>query len=190
MWLIVIKMAKPIKPKVLELPEGVDVSIDGSIVTIKGPKGELTRDFKHPSIRFEIADDKLVVKTVNKKPTKRDKMFINTFAAHLRNMIVGVTKGYVAKLKICSGHFPMNVSISNGKLIIKNFFGEKIPREAKLYNDVNVNIDGEFVIVKGINKESVGQTAANIEQSTRIKNRDRRVFQDGIWIVEKTHPEE
>jgi large subunit ribosomal protein L6 len=108
-----------------------------------------------------------------------------TFVAHLKNMVKGVTQGYTCRMKICSGHFPMNVSITNNELIIKNFLGEKVPRTVKLAKDVQFKIEGAEIIITGIDKEKVGQNAANIEQLCRVTNRDRRIFQDGIYIKGK-----
>ena len=102
----------------------------------------------------------------------------------------GVLKGYEAKLKICSGHFPMTVSTDTEKVTIKNFLGEKVPRHSSMMKGVEVKVNGNEVIVTGIEKEAVGQTAARIEQSCRITNRDRRIFQDGIWIIRKPQVKE
>ena len=100
-------------------------------------------------------------------------------------MIKGVTDGFVYQMKVVYSHFPMKVSVKGNELVIENFLGEKHPRKAKLYGDVKVNVKGDTVTVEGINREEVGQTAANIEHATRVKNRDIRVFQDGIYIVSK-----
>ena len=100
-------------------------------------------------------------------------------------MLDGLSEGFKYKLKICSGHFPMSVNVEGSKLKIKNFLGEKIPREATLLKGVKVEVKGNEISLEGSDIEKLGQTASNIEQSTRITNRDRRVFQDGIYIVEK-----
>ena len=104
-------------------------------------------------------------------------------------MINGVLNQYTYTLKICSGHFPMNVSVVNDKVIIKNFFAEKIPREAKILPKVEVKINGDIITVKSADRELAGQTASNIEQACRITNRDRRIFMDGIYITSKANKE-
>ena len=76
----------------------------------------------------------------------------------------------------------MSVSVDKNRVIIKNFLGEKTPRSAKILEGINIKVEGFDVIVTGIDLEKVGQTAANIESACRITNRDRRVFQDGIYI--------
>ena len=106
-------------------------------------------------------------------------------AAHIKNMITGVTKGFTYKLKIVFTHFPVQVTVEGDKVVIRNFLGERAPRVAKIMPGVKVEVTKEDVIVKGIDIEAVGQTAANIEQATRIKEKDLRVFLDGIYIYEK-----
>lgn len=108
-----------------------------------------------------------------------------TIAAHIRNMIKGVTKGYTYRLKIVYAHFPMKVTVKGDTVVIENFLGERAPRYAKILPGVKVEVKGEEVIVSGIDKEKVGQTAANIELATRVRGFDIRKFQDGIYIVSK-----
>ena len=100
-------------------------------------------------------------------------------------MFKGANEGFEYKLKILYSHFPMKVDVKEDNLVVDNFLGEKHSRKAKLIQGVEVKINGQDVNVTGIDKEKVSQTAANIEQATRIKNLDPRVFQDGIYITEK-----
>lgn len=165
------------------VPHGANAEIVDTMLRLKGPKGELARDFKNPKVRVEKKETNIVISAAN--ATKKEKTIIGTFAAHIKNMMKGVTQGHKYTLKICSGHFPMNVSISGRDFIVKNFLGEKVPRVLKMKEGVNVKIEGQDVIVEGISKEITGQTAADIEKLTRIRGRDERVFQDGIYITEK-----
>jgi len=100
-------------------------------------------------------------------------------------MITGVTKGFTYKLKIVFSHFPINVSVKGDRVIIENFTGERNPRKARIRGEAKVRVKGDDVIVTGIDIEEVAQTAANIEQATNIKNKDPRVFLDGIYVYEK-----
>jgi len=168
--------------KVIQIPELVEVRVDKKIY-IKGPKGEIGKDLLQPGIDFLVEDRKITI--TSKKSTKKVKRVINTIAAHVKNMINGVLKGYEYRLKMCSSHFPMNVSISGNELIIKNFLGEKFPRTMRIKEGVDAKVVKDEIILSGIDKETVGQVAADIEQLTRITNRDRRVFQDGIYITQK-----
>jgi large subunit ribosomal protein L6 len=148
---------------------------------VKGKLGELTRHFKLNEVKLQQTHDKIVVSMKN--PRRKEKAYVGTIAAHVRNMIVGVTQGYEYRLKIIYAHFPINVSVEVNRLVIKNFAGEKTPRYAKIIEGVKVDAKGQEISVSGIDIEKVGQTSANIEQATRIKKRDLRVFQDGIYLI-------
>ncbi len=168
----------------VELPKGATCTVQGNNqVTMKGPKGEVSRGFAH--MRVTITADGAAVVISAKDATKAEKTMIGTFQSHLRNMVKGVTEGHTYRLKICSGHFPMNVSVAGSEFIIKNFLGEKVPRKVKLRQGTTVKVESQEVIVEGIALEQVSQMAADIEQLTRIRNRDLRVFQDGIYIISK-----
>ncbi len=173
--------------KKVEIPEGVEVEIEGFKVKVKGEKGELERDFDSPVYRklIKIEKDGNVVKVSSESDRRKIKAMVGTIAAHIRNMIKGVTKGYKYTLKAVYVHFPMTLELKGDEVHIKNFLGEKTPRIAKIVGNVKVSINGQEIIVEGINKEEVGQTAANLEQATIVRNRDRRIFQDGIFLVSK-----
>ncbi|MEW6063185.1 MAG: 50S ribosomal protein L6 [Nanoarchaeota archaeon] len=177
-----IKMKNKIE-EVVQLGENLSAEILGSTLTIKGPKGQVSKILFDPKIKVNV-DDKRILFSCN-KASKYDSSKINSFVAHVKNMIKGVTDGYEAKLKICSGHFPINVSVERNKIIIKNFLGEKVIRDASILDGVEVKVSGDVIHVKGCDIEKVGQTAANIEKSTYIAKKDRRIFMDGIFIIEK-----
>ena len=109
----------------------------------------------------------------------------NTYKAHIHNMLRGVQNPFVYTLKACSGHFPMTTKVDKNQVIITNFLGEKTKRKAKIVEGVTVNINGIEITVEGIDLEKTGQTAANLEKATKIKGRDRRIFQDGCFIISK-----
>jgi len=167
----------------LQIPTGLDVSIEQSILKMKGSKGTVERDFSHPSITLTKENNAVVLTA--EKVGKREKAMVYTIVAHIKNMFKGVQEGHTYRLKICSGHFPMTLQISGNSVTVKNFYGEKVPRVYLYDKDVKVKQEGDFLIVEGISKEKTGQTAASIEQLLRITNRDRRIFQDGIYIIDK-----
>ncbi|WP_297549309.1 50S ribosomal protein L6 [Thermococcus sp.] len=167
----------------VEIPEGVEVTVEGNTVKVKGPKGELQRELKYPGVKIFTEDGKVVI--YKEFPRKKDIAIARTFKAHIANMIKGVTEGFTYRLKVVYSHFPISVKVQGDEVIIENFLGEKAPRRAKILPGVTVKVRGQEIVVEGIDKEAVGQTAANIEQATRITKWDRRVFQDGIYIVEK-----
>ena len=169
----------------VEIPENVNVSINGLKVRVEGPKGVLERDFSHArGVIIRLEDRKIVVETYF--ANRRRKALVGTIAAHINNMILGVTKGFRYKLKIVYSHFPISVKVQGKEVIIENFLGEKAPRKARIVgDDVTVKVTKDDVIVEGIDIEHVGQTAANIEMAAKVKGLDRRVFMDGIYIYER-----
>ena len=175
-------MAKIEKIKAeIKIPDNVMVSITENTIHIKSEKGELTRYFSHPKIELKLNGK--VIEINGKEVRRKEKALIGSISSHLRNMIKGVTKGYEYKMKTVFSHFPIKTMIEGNKFVIQNFLGERSPRHAEILNGVSVEVKGEFVTLKGIDKEKVGQTAANIERATRVKNRDIRIFQDGVYLV-------
>lgn len=169
----------------LDIPEKVEVTYSHPALVVKGPKGTLTRDFSHPRLKMSVDSGKVVTRC--SLPRKREKALVGTWIAHARNMIIGVTEGFEYRLKILYAHFPVKVTFDKkaSMLVITNFMGEKSDRRARVLDGVNVRIDSDQVILSGIDREKVGQSAANIEISTKVKGFDIRVFQDGIYITHK-----
>ncbi|MBR9689471.1 MAG: 50S ribosomal protein L6 [Candidatus Altiarchaeota archaeon] len=168
----------------LEIPEGVSVVVTGKAVKVTGPLGTLERDYAFmPLVKFSNDAKTFTLNTPRER--KHDKMFLNTAKAHVSNMIVGVTKGFKYKLEIVHVHFPIRVNIQGNDLIVENFVGSKVPRKSWKHADVKVEVKGSSVFVEGMNKEHVGQTSANLEQLTHIRSKDRRIFRDGIYLVER-----
>ena len=166
-----------------DIPDNVNVKVEKGIVTVSSSGKDVSRDFSHKQVRISVKENKVVVSF--KKGTRREKMMARTFLAHIKNMFKGATQGHVYKLKICSGHFPMNVTLKGNDFSVTNFLGEKKPRIMKIKNGASVKIDGDHIIVEGTSKELTSQTAASIEKLTKIKGRDLRIFQDGIYIIDK-----
>lgn len=168
----------------VEIPEGVSASIDGETVTITGPKGSVSRDFV--SARHDILQEGGALLVRIDVPRRKEKALAGTWNAHLNNMVKGVTDGFKYTLKALYSHFPMTLAVKGNQLIVTNYFGERVPRSANILSGVDVKVQNKTeIVVSGIDKEAVGQTAANIERSTTVKKRDRRVFQDGIYLIEK-----
>ena len=165
------------------IPEKVTVTIINGLFTVKGPKGEVSRNFIFPKVAITQQENKIIFNTL--KPTKREKAAIYTTEAHLKNMFAGFLNGVVYKLKICSGHFPMKVTLKNNILEVKNYMGETVPRTLKIKPGVEVKIAEPEITVTGVDKEFTSQIAAAIEQMTRRSSFDRRTFQDGIYITSK-----
>ncbi|HDN01698.1 MAG TPA: 50S ribosomal protein L6 [Candidatus Bathyarchaeota archaeon] len=174
-------------PLTVTIPEGVEVHIEKDTVKVKGPLGELSRTFNGRILEVKKKGD--TVEIIPKGARKFHKAYRGTIAAHIRNMITGVTQGFKKKMIMVYSHFPMKIEIDKdrGLILINNFLGERAPRVAKIVGNVKVYMEGDDkIVIEGINIEEVGQTAANIRQATKIKKKDPRVFQDGIYY----YPEE
>jgi large subunit ribosomal protein L6 len=169
--------------QIIKIPEGIGAELKGAVLTIKGPEGENKRTFEIPKLVFEKKGDEITIG--NEKATKREKKRMNTIKAHIKNMIKGVQKKFEYKLKICFTHFPITVEAKENDITIKNFLGEKIPRKVKLPQGTEIKIEKAIITITSLDKELAGQAAANLEKATRIKMKDRRVFQDGIFITNK-----
>ncbi len=167
----------------VKIPDGARVEIDAKHITVTGPKGSVRKAFVSPYLKMAAEGDVVVFSF--RIFTKREKTLLGTYKAHLRNMFKGVTLGHEYEMKICSGHFPMTISYKDGMFSVRNYLGEKVPRQRTLSKDVEIKVEGDRVHLKGSDKDLVSQNAALIEQLTRRSRFDRRVFQDGIYIVKK-----
>ncbi|MBI4143409.1 50S ribosomal protein L6 [Candidatus Woesearchaeota archaeon] len=167
----------------IELPDGVQSSVNGRILVIRGTKDEVRREIKQKNVSIQANGSKIMLESGSE--TKKDKKIIGSLTAHIKNMIRGSMQSHTYVLKVCSGHFPINVSVANKRLVVKNFLGEKIPRELELKNDASIKVEGELIYVTSPSKETAGQVSADIEQLTRRPGYDTRVFQDGIYIINK-----
>ncbi len=172
----------------VEISEGVEVSFEGAKLTFKGPKGELSREFRHPKIKLEKKDGKIVMSSEDEK--KKVKAMMGTWRAHMKNMETGVSKGWTCSLKLVYAHFPVKLEQKDSRLVIKNFLGAKSDRGAEILEGVEMKLEGDDVKLSGPDKEKVGQSSANIERATHVKGYDRRVFQDGIYSLGKPVPME
>lgn len=167
----------------VHVPDNTTINLEGTKVTVTGEKGSLTKEFRNPNINLKTKDHVITITSGSKR--KRDLACLGTVRAHIKNMVVGVNEGIKYNLKIVFSHFPMTVKVEGNKVEIDNFLGEKKPRYAPILEGAQVSVNGADVSVSGLDIRAVSQTAANIEQVTRIKNLDPRVFQDGIYITLK-----
>jgi large subunit ribosomal protein L6 len=160
------------------------VSQDGNILSIKGKAGLVSKDFTKLPATIKIENEKIVVKPYGSR--KKDLAVVNTAASIIKSMIKGSESGFTYKLKIIYAHFPISVKVKGKEVHVENFFGERSPRVCRIVGDsTKVSVVGEDVIVQGPSLEHVSQTAANIELSTRIKDKDQRVFLDGLYIYSR-----
>jgi large subunit ribosomal protein L6 len=167
----------------ITLPEDVDAEVDHLELTVEGPNGSVTRRLWYPDVTVSVEDDAVVIES----PAEDAKTAatLGTFESHVRNMIQGVTDGWTYRMQVHYSHFPMQVQVEGDEVVVQNFLGETAPRRTAILGDTEVEVDGEEITLTGSDKEAVGQTAGSIEQLTRVTDKDNRVFQDGVYIVEK-----
>ncbi|MBI5228346.1 50S ribosomal protein L6 [Candidatus Micrarchaeota archaeon] len=160
----------------VEITDGVNVQVNGTTVTAKGPGGEVKKILS-PLVSVKVEGKKIEISSA-------DKALANTVEAILTNMVHGAKSGYKKNLKLLYAHFPITIEVKGKDLTVKNFLGEKMARKTVIIGNTKVEAKGQNVTISGPDKEAVGQTLANIRTAMRIKEKDGRVFQDGIFEVE------
>merc|ERR1712054_277601 len=166
-----------------------DVEIRSRTVTVKGPRGTLTRSFK--TVAADIYGNKAAKKVTIEVwfGTSKQNAVLRTVMTHIKNMMIGVTKGFQYKMRFVYAHFPVNVNISDEKDVIeiRNFLGEKVIRRVPMLEGVTVDRSEvkDEIILESNNVENLGISASQIQQCTKVKNKDIRKFLDGIYVSEK-----
>ncbi|GAB7009537.1 50S ribosomal protein L6 [Halorubrum trueperi] len=167
----------------IEIPDDVSAETDHLELTVEGPNGSVTRRLWYPDVEVTVEDGVVAIATENEDA--KTNATVGTFESHVANMVHGVTDGWEYTMEVYYAHFPMQVSVEGDEVVIENFLGERAQRRTPIRGDTDVQVDGETVTLSGSDKEAVGQTAADIEQLTKVTDKDTRVFQDGVYIVEK-----
>ncbi len=162
----------------MEIPESVNVHIENNVLKVKGPHGEVQRTLS-PFVTVNVNGRDIVV-------DGRGKAIINTTKAHLRNMLKGAKEGFRIKMKLIFAHFPITIEIKGKDVTIKNFLGEKQARKTTVIGNTKIEVKAkeQEVTFSGPDKEAIGATIANMRSAMRIKEKDGRVFQDGIYFTE------
>ena len=167
----------------LEIPEGVTVTYDRPMITVQGPLGKTWKSFKKIPVTIDVKEGKVLFKAQGTRDKNR--AIMNTARSLIRNLCEGVVEGYTIKMKIVFSHFPITVKVDGKTVLIENFQGERAPRKTKIWGETKVVPKGDDVIITGHVLTDVSQTAAEIENGSRVKNKDHRVFLDGVYKFEK-----
>ena len=150
-------------------------------LTVEGPNGSVTRRLWYPDVSVHVEDGEVVIAT--EADDAKTASTVGTFESHVENMFYGVTEGWEYEMEVFYSHFPMQVSVHGDEVVIENFLGERAPRRTTIHGNTDIDVDGESITLRGPDIEAVGQTAADIEQLTRVTDKDIRVFQDGAYIT-------
>jgi len=177
------KMAEKQVEKKVELPEGFKAEVEGNRVLVSGSGKQAEKTFKANRVSFKQENGSIVI--TGKPASRKINAVVNTIVSHINNMVQGLSAEYTYRLKVVYSHFPMNIAVKGNIVEINNFVGEKKARTAKIVEGVSVTAKGKEITVKSHSKEAAGQTAANIENAAKVKGKDKRIYQDGIFIVEK-----
>ena len=167
----------------IDIPEGINVTVDKHMMGFQGPLGKTFKSFRKIPINVEVAEGKITLKALGTR--KRDYSILHTARSLIRNICEGLTEGYTIKMKVVYAHFPITVKVDGKTILIENFQGERAPRKTHIVGNTKVIPKGEDVVLTGEVWTDVTQTAANIELKTKVKNKDHRVFLDGIYIYDK-----
>jgi len=188
----IVKMRDVLKTEELEIPDGVTVAIKSRVITVTGPRGTLTKNVRHVNMDIRLLKGKtnqvtLAVWQGNRKHVA----CLRTIKSLINNMITGVTKGFLYKMRAVYAHFPINCIIQEeGRALqIRNFLGEKIVRNVEMLDGVTVSeskAQKDELILEGADIQNVSQSAASIQGMCRVRNKDIRKFLDGIYVSEKT----
>ncbi|KAK0230930.1 ribosomal protein L6, alpha-beta domain-containing protein [Armillaria fumosa] len=175
----------------LEIPEGIDVSIKSRLITVKGPRGTLTKNVRHVDMDIRLIKGKTAKVTLAVwQGGRKHVACLRTIKSLITNMITGVTKGFQYKMRSVYAHFPINCIIqeSGHALEIRNFLGEKTVRHVSMLDGVVVaesKAQKDELILEGNDIDNVSQSAASIHGICRVRNKDIRKFLDGIYVSEK-----
>jgi len=167
----------------LQIPDDVTADVDHLDLTVEGSNGAVTRRLWYPDVSVDVEDEMVVISS--EADDAKTTATVGTFESHVQNMFHGVTEGWEYEMEVFYSHFPMQVTVEGDEVVIENFLGEKAPRRTTIHGDTDVAVDGEELTISGPDKEAVGQTAADIEQLTKVAGKDTRVFQDGVYITHK-----
>ncbi|MDD3711288.1 MAG: 50S ribosomal protein L6 [Patescibacteria group bacterium] len=143
----------------IKIPAGTQVNIDKGFITVKGPKGELKQELIK-AVKVEMNDNNELIVSINNPEDKKERSFWGLFRALVNNMVIGVNDGYQKKLEIKGVGYKVAV---NGNKINLNL-GFSHPVEFPLPDGVSAVAEGNFLTIIGIDKQLVGELAAQIRK--------------------------
>jgi large subunit ribosomal protein L9e len=163
--------------------------LKGRHVTVKGPRGTLERDLSHQDLEVTKLDDH-TIKVVKWFGLRKEIASIRSVCSAVENMITGVTKGFQYKMRLVYAHFPINAVLTNSTDVeIRNFLGQKKVFRVKMRKDTKItkstDVKDQLVLV-GNDLDAVAQSAADVQQACKVRNKDIRKFLDGIYVSERS----
>ncbi|ROT36971.1 ribosomal protein L6 [Sodiomyces alkalinus F11] len=171
----------------------VKVHIKSRHVTVEGPRGKLQKDLSHLAVNFGRPEPNVISIELH-HGSRKGVATLRTVRTLINNLIIGVTKGFKYKMRYVYAHFPINVNVEKNtetdlyNVEIRNFLGQKIVYNVTMHPGVDVEISKtqkDELILTGNSLENVSQSAADIQQVCKVRNKDIRKFLDGIYVSEK-----
>lgn len=168
----------------IEIPNGISAYIHDKTLVTRKDNNEIRRRL-NARIAVDIKGNKIILSS--KKFSRKEKKIFGSFKAHIRNMIKGLEDKFKYQLQVVAVHFPITVSHdkNTNELVIKNFLGEKKDRRIKIIPGIDVKVNKDIIDIESVDIEKAGQMASNIEKGTKVRKKDRRIFQDGVFIIKK-----
>ncbi|KAF4574991.1 hypothetical protein EYR40_005275 [Pleurotus pulmonarius] len=185
------QMRDVLQTEELVIPSDVTVTIKSRLITVTGPRGTLTKNVRHVNMDIRlIKGSKDQVSLAVWQGGRKHVACLRTIKSLINNMITGVTKGFLYKMRAVYAHFPINCIIQDdGKTVeIRNFLGEKAVRHVSMLDGVVISeskAQKDELILEGNDIDNVSQSAASIQGICRVRNKDIRKFLDGIYVSEK-----
>ncbi|MCL4378943.1 MAG: 50S ribosomal protein L6 [Candidatus Marsarchaeota archaeon] len=168
----------------LKIPDGITANVDGDVISVKGSLGENRRKFNSSLLGVSVGQDGITIKATElKELRKKAEVSERSLAKEISNDMAGVAKYFEIRMQSLHAHFPLTSEVKDGVVLIKNIAGERSPRTAKIAGGTKVEIKGQDLRIYGTMLDDVTQTAANIRKACKIRHRDERVFQDGIYYA-------
>lgn len=175
----------------VDLPEGVTAEVKARSVTVTGPRGTLTREFKHVQVDIVKESDTRIQLSMWFGQRKQ-LACLRTTQSHIQNMVTGVTKGYLYKMRMAYAHFPITIEFEgegdDRVLLVKNFLGQRLSHALAIPEGVEVIKSGDVkdqIEITGNDIDVVSQMAALIHGCSKVLRKDIRKFLDGIYVSEK-----
>jgi large subunit ribosomal protein L6 len=168
----------------LNIPDKVTVDINGNRISIKGALGTNTRKFNANLLSIKKASNTIVIEPATEEHLHRKASnAAKAVAKEIRNDFAGVDKDYEVRMQTVFQHFPITVEIKPGVVSIKNMLGERDVRKANIIGATKVESKEQTLRVYGTSLDDVKQTALNIRTACKIRHKDDRTFQDGIYYA-------
>lgn len=163
--------------------ELVDVQLKGRTVIVNGPRGELRRNFAHQTLEITLTEKGIKVEKFFGK--KKELATIRSICSSITNMFTGVTKGFRYTMRLVYAHFPINAVVQPKKVEIRNFLGMKKVLMINMRADTVIRKETSIkdcLVLEGNDIDAVSQSAADITNICKVRNKDIRKFLDGIYV--------